>query len=44
MMPHLERSYFPWQWGHYPEGRKEDEVSPWVEAFVNAREWIKEKL
>lgn len=40
MMPHLERSTFPWNWAHYPKERKGDEVSPWIEAFVNAREWI----
>ena len=39
-MPHLERSIFPWNWAHYPGGRKADEVSPWLEAFVNARNWI----
>jgi phosphoribosylformylglycinamidine synthase len=39
MMPHLERSTFPWNWGYYPKDRN-DEVSPWVEAFVNAREWL----
>ncbi|HKK76819.1 MAG TPA: phosphoribosylformylglycinamidine synthase [Saprospiraceae bacterium] len=38
-MPHLERSIFQWNWAYYPKGRK-DEVSPWLEAFVNAREWI----
>lgn len=38
-MPHLERSTFPWNWAHYPKDRK-DEVSPWIEAFVNAREWM----
>jgi phosphoribosylformylglycinamidine synthase len=43
MMPHIERAVFPWQWAYYPENRKKDEISPWVEAFVNAREWIKEK-
>lgn len=43
MMPHLERSIFPWQWAHYPENRKNDEVSPWIEAFVNARKWIEEQ-
>ena len=37
-MPHIERSVFPWNWAHYPSGRK-DEVTPWVEAFVNARKW-----
>jgi phosphoribosylformylglycinamidine synthase len=40
MMPHLERSYFPWQCGYYPEDRRNDEVTPWIKAFVNAREWI----
>ena len=39
MMPHLERSTFPWNWGYYPKDRN-NEVSPWVEAFVNAREWL----
>lgn len=38
-MPHIERSVFQWNWAHYPAGRK-DEVSPWIEAFVNARQWI----
>lgn len=41
MMPHLERSIFPWNWAWYPERRKAEIVSPWIEAFVNAREWIK---
>ena len=40
MMPHLERAIFPWQWGYYPQGRQ-DEITPWVEAFVNAFNWIK---
>ena len=39
-MPHIERSTFPWNWAHYPENRKQDEVSPWLEAFVNARVWL----
>ncbi len=38
-MPHIERSTFQWNWAHYPDGRN-DEVSPWLEAFVNARKWI----
>ncbi len=38
-MPHIERSTFQWNWANYPEGRK-DEVSPWLEAFVNARVWL----
>lgn len=40
MMPHLERAIFPWQWGYYPGNRKDDEISPWIEAFVNARKWV----
>ncbi|MBF6642304.1 phosphoribosylformylglycinamidine synthase [Flavobacterium sp. J49] len=42
MMPHIERSTFPWNWAYYP-GDKKDEVSPWIEAFVNAREWIENR-
>lgn len=41
-MPHIERSTFQWNWANYPDGRK-DEVSPWLEAFVNARKWIESK-
>lgn len=38
-MPHIERSIFPWNWAHYPKDRN-DRVSPWLQAFVNAREWV----
>lgn len=41
MMPHLERAFFPWQCGYYPSDRKNDDVTPWLKAFVNAKEWIK---
>ncbi|MBL6445262.1 phosphoribosylformylglycinamidine synthase [Fulvivirga sp. 29W222] len=44
IMPHLERSLYPWNWANYPAERKEDEVSPWVEAFVNAKKWIEKKV
>jgi phosphoribosylformylglycinamidine synthase len=40
IMPHLERSLFSWHWGHYPANRKTDEISPWIEAFINARKWV----
>jgi phosphoribosylformylglycinamidine synthase len=40
MMPHLERSTFPWNWAAYPKNNRQDEVTPWLEAFVNARKWI----
>lgn len=44
MMPHLERAIFPWQNAWYPQNRRMDEVTPWVEAFVNARKWIEGKV
>ncbi len=43
MMPHLERAFAPWLWANYPADRKNDEVAPWIQAFVNARNWISEK-
>ena len=43
MMPHLERAIFPWQNAWYPADRRNDEITPWVEAFVNARKWIEAK-
>ncbi|MDR3267542.1 MAG: phosphoribosylformylglycinamidine synthase [Tannerella sp.] len=43
MMPHPERAIFPWQCGYYPENRRQDEITPWIEAFVNARKWIERK-
>jgi phosphoribosylformylglycinamidine synthase len=44
IMPHLERSIFPWNWAYYPENRKDDEITPWIEAFVNARTWIEKAI
>jgi phosphoribosylformylglycinamidine synthase len=43
MMPHIERSTFPWNWANYPDRDHKDEVSPWIEAFVNAKKWIEKK-
>jgi phosphoribosylformylglycinamidine synthase len=40
IMPHIERSLFPWNWPYYPENRKTDQISPWIEAFTNARDWV----
>lgn len=42
MMPHPERAFLPWQSAFYPSSRKNDEITPWVEAFVNARKWVEE--
>ncbi len=39
MMPHLERAFYPWQNAYYPADRQADDVTPWMEAFVNARKW-----
>lgn len=39
-MPHIERSTFPWNWAYYPKDRTNDQVSPWLQAFINAREWL----
>ena len=45
MMPHLERAIFPWQCAYYPNDRKvDDQVTPWIEAFVNARKWVEDKM
>ena len=41
IMPHIERTLFPWNWPYYPAGKQNHEISPWIEAFVNAREWVK---
>ena len=43
MMPHLERSTFSWNWANYPKGRN-DEVTPWLESFINARQWLENKI
>ncbi|WP_276389935.1 phosphoribosylformylglycinamidine synthase [Eudoraea chungangensis] len=40
-MPHIERSIFPWNWAHYPKNKK-DKISPWLEAFINARKWVEQ--
>lgn len=42
-MPHIERSTFPWNWANYPARANTDEVSPWLEAFVNARKWLEKR-
>jgi phosphoribosylformylglycinamidine synthase len=42
VMPHLERSVFPWQCGYYPADKRADDCTPWLEAFVNARKWVEQ--
>ena len=41
MMPHLERSTFPWNWGYYPQSKESHDISPWIYAFINAYNWLK---
>ncbi|MDE7355171.1 MAG: phosphoribosylformylglycinamidine synthase [Rikenellaceae bacterium] len=40
IMPHPERTIKPWNWAYYPEDRRDDQIAPWLEMFVNARKWI----
>jgi len=40
MMPHLERAFYPHHCAYYHPDRQNDEITPWVEAFVNARIWV----
>ncbi len=44
MMPHLERAIFPWQCAFYPESRRKDDITPWIDAFINARRWVENKI
>ena len=43
IMPHFERSVFPWNWGHYPADQKADVLSPWIKAFMAAKNWVAER-
>lgn len=43
IMPHPERSFFPWQCAWYPEERRHDDATPWMQMFINARQWIEKK-
>ncbi len=44
MMPHLERAIFPWQCAYYPYSRRRDDVTVWIDAFINARKWIEKTI
>jgi phosphoribosylformylglycinamidine synthase len=44
MMPHPERAIFPWQNAWYPLNRRDDEITPWMQFFVNARRWVESEL
>ncbi|WP_420387578.1 phosphoribosylformylglycinamidine synthase [Roseivirga sp.] len=44
IMPHFERSIFPWNWANYPAEQKADVLSPWIQAFINAKNWVAERV
>lgn len=44
MMPHPERAIFPWQCAYWPRSRRNDDVTPWIDAFKAARQWIEHKI
>ena len=39
MMPHPERCLRPWNWAHYTTAKEAHEITPWIEMFINAREY-----
>jgi len=43
MMPHPERCLRPWNWAHYPKERTSDEITPWLELFINGRIWLEKE-
>ena len=43
MMPHPERCLRPWNWAHYPAELRSQEITPWIEMFINARKWCEKK-
>ena len=40
MMPHPERSLYPYNWAWYHPERGQDEISPWIEIFTDAYKWL----
>lgn len=44
IMPHFERSVFPWNWGNYPADKKAEVLSPWIKAFMAAKDWVAERV
>jgi len=41
IISHIERAIDPWQLANYPVDRKDNQVTPWMEAFINATNRIK---
>lgn len=44
IMPHFERSIFPHNWGFYPPEKKQEVLTPWILAFMNAKKWVEERM
>jgi len=44
IMPHLERSFLAWHWPYREGLPKGAQVTPWMEAFVNARKWVAQRI
>lgn len=44
MMPHPERCIYPHNWAYYGAEKRCNEVTPWFEMFVNAKNWLNSKI
>lgn len=42
LMPHPERAVRPWQWAWRPPPFDTLTTSPWLQLFINARNWTQE--
>jgi phosphoribosylformylglycinamidine synthase len=40
IMPHIERALAPWNWPYFPREKRQQEVTPWIQAFINAKKWV----
>nr|XP_019600699.1 PREDICTED: phosphoribosylformylglycinamidine synthase [Rhinolophus sinicus] len=43
LMPHPERTVRPWQWAWRPPPFDTLTTSPWLQLFINARNWTQER-
>ncbi|KAM5273538.1 phosphoribosylformylglycinamidine synthase [Ctenodactylus gundi] len=43
LMPHPERAVRPWQWAWRPSPFDTLTTSPWLQLFINARDWTQEE-
>lgn len=40
VMPHIERSLFAWNWPYLDDSMTQSQLTPWIEAFTNAKKWV----